>query len=168
MSNSIVDFLTEPRYSSGEVVQASGVSRLDLQNWCNRGILQFQDVPAGGRSYRKFSILDAFAVFVANELRQVGINPLDSKGVAALARAGVAQRFLSLKDPDFLGAPTGRFLSIPSKGQPTFVGEEGGDAAKLNAVLATSPIAVVLDLDWLMVKAKTSLPSFEPAGAVEG
>ena len=105
----ITDELANATMSAHLVAAATGVQRATLQQWCNAEVVGFTQVKAGGRTFRRFSVLDALTVALVEIISRIGIKPMEAKEIVELAREGIGQRiiFMGVDNP-----VTYRFFAI--------------------------------------------------------
>jgi len=105
-------------YSPKEIAAASGLGEVLIQQYSNRGLLQFESVDAGGRTFRRFSLVEVFAAATISVLRNMGAVP---NAVAVAARQAAGQWLSIREEPELFSHLKGaRFAVFPESMTPHF------------------------------------------------
>lgn len=102
-------------YSSQDVCAISGLSSVLVQQYADRGMLRFESVRVGDRSYRKFSYYDVVSAALMAVLRNLGISASSASGLAMGARGAMAL-LVDLQEAASLDWAGTQFIVIPEGG----------------------------------------------------
>ncbi len=80
--------LKQAQYSAQQLAAASGLSRVLVQQYSDRGVLYSESVHVGNRTYRRFDYVEVVAAATIATLRNLGVGPSE---VAKYARSAVSQ-----------------------------------------------------------------------------
>jgi DNA-binding transcriptional MerR regulator len=69
-------------FGAADVVEFLGVNPATFQQWMNRGIVPFETVTRGGRTYRRFTYEQANRISIIGALHEQGLEPSVCKGMA--------------------------------------------------------------------------------------
>jgi DNA-binding transcriptional MerR regulator len=97
---------TEATYPASVVAAVTGLSKTLVQQYSDRGLLSFESVKAGNRTFRRFSYRDLLRAASLAVLRTVGINPLEATEIVENITTALSQyeaftsgEFAALEDP---------------------------------------------------------------------
>ena len=122
-----INEILRPRYSAQQLVEASGLSGVLVQQYCGRGLLRFEAAAAGGRIYRRFSYLEVLVAGALACLRNLGVFPSEA---FENVREMVGQ-WCTLRDE--IG-PDARFAVFPEGKTPFFSRGSGSVANCIDAI----------------------------------
>lgn len=151
-------------HTAAAVVKATGISPTDLQQLCNRKVLMFSSVKFGGRTFRRFSLLEILTVKAMEVIRRFNLEYSKADRMISGVRSLIGQFCLKA---DYQNA--NRYAMIFD--HETFAGDIlffPGDSPVGNMSNYRAKAAIVLDLEAIIEEAMSDLMDEEGPGETDG
>jgi hypothetical protein len=158
------DELSAKIHTAAAVVKATGILPTDLQQLCNRKVINFAVVKFGGRTFRRFSLLEILTVKAMEVIRRFNLEYSKADRMISGVRQTVGQYCLR---EEYTSAR--RYVMIFD--HETFAGAQlffPGESPVGNMSNYRAKAAIVLDLEAIIEDAMSDLMDEEGPGEADG
>lgn len=156
--------LVDKIHPAASVVRATGISPTDLQQLCNRKVLMFSSVKFGGRTFRRFSLLEVLTVATLETIRKFNLDYSRADAIISGIRQTIGQYCQPERYPNIQ-----RFVMFFD--HQTFAGDQlffPAESPVGNLTGYGAKAAIVIDLEQIISDAVSKLMAEEESVADEG